>query len=347
MIKRIDTDEYFPMRERVPVIDTRTPAEFDKGHMPGAYNLPIFSDEERVRIGTTYKKEGREPAVLLGFDLVGPKWRRFIEEALRLAPYKKICVHCWRGGMRSSAMAWALDFYGFDVFVLEGGYKGFRNWVLAQFEKEYPLTILGGMTGSHKTRILHEMERTGCQMVDLEELARHHGSSYGTMNKMVQPTQQQFENDLAWRLRQLDRTIKIWIEDESRTIGRLAVPTALWEQMRRADLIELKLDIEQRIDFLAEEYGVLDKEFLIEATCRIEKRLGPQHAKSAVQAIREDRIRDFIRTVLVYYDKAYLSGLSKRNPDHIYPLEISFGSTSAVTQRVLDFSGKTERFREK
>ena len=103
------------LKDPVPLADVRTPAEFEHGHIPGAFNLPLFSDEERVSIGTTYKQVGKEAAILLGFDFTGPKWSGFIKQALEMAPEKKIAVHCWRGGMRSGAMAWALDIYGFEV----------------------------------------------------------------------------------------------------------------------------------------------------------------------------------------------------------------------------------------
>ena len=120
----------------------RTPAEFIQGHVPTAHNIPLFSNEERVEVGTTYKQQGRESAILLGFDLTGPKWSGFIKQALEIAPDKKIIVHCWRGGMRSSAMAWALDLYGFEVYLLEGGYKAYRRWGLDYFSTPCQFMIL-------------------------------------------------------------------------------------------------------------------------------------------------------------------------------------------------------------
>src|ERR1700755_1031957 len=153
MTRQISINDFLQLSAPVALIDVRTPAEFEHGHIPGAFNLPLFSNEERVKVGTTYKQVGREEAILLGFDLTGSKWSAFIKQALEIAPGKKIAVHCWRGGMRSSTMAWALDLYGFDVYLIEGGYKKYRRWVLDQFEKQYNLLILGGMTGSGKTRI--------------------------------------------------------------------------------------------------------------------------------------------------------------------------------------------------
>ncbi|MES1159589.1 MAG: rhodanese-like domain-containing protein, partial [Bacteroidota bacterium] len=149
-----------------PVADVRTPAEFEQGHIPGAFNLPLFSNEERVQVGTTYKQQSREAAILLGFDLAGPKWSGFIQQALQKAPSWKITLHCWRGGMRSGAMAWALDLYGFQVYLVEGGYRNYRRWVLRQFEKAWNLWVIGGLTGSGKTKMLHQLRDLGEQVLD-------------------------------------------------------------------------------------------------------------------------------------------------------------------------------------
>src|SRR5687768_14252587 len=130
MIHPITISDLMSPKDPIPLADVRTPAEFEHGHIPGAFNLPLFSDVERASVGTTYKLAGKEAAILLGFDLTGPKWSGFIQRALEVAPEKKIAVHCWRGGMRSAAMAWALDVYGFEVYQVEGGYKRYRRWVL-------------------------------------------------------------------------------------------------------------------------------------------------------------------------------------------------------------------------
>jgi len=335
MIKPISINEFISFRDLIPLVDVRTPAEFQQGRVPGAFNIPIFSNEERIAVGTTYKQVGREQAILLGFDLTGNKWSGFIKQALTIAPDKKIAVHCWRGGMRSGAMAWALDLYGFEVFLIEGGYKNYRRWSAAQFEKSYQLLILGGMTGSGKTKILHQLRSEQEQVIDLEDLAQHQGSSYGTMNKMVQPTQEQFENNLAFQLNLLREDQQIWLEDESLTIGKRCIPTALWKQMRSALLIHLNVKLDQRIKFLASEYGVLDKDFLIEGTERIRKRLGPEQTKHAIEAIRDNRMEDFIRLVLVYYDKTYKTGLDKRNLEQIIQVEAESGDAAVNALKIL------------
>jgi len=322
MIKHLSISDFIRLAKSIPLVDVRTPAEFEQGKIPGSFNIPIFTNEERVLVGTTYKQVGREEAILLGLDLTGNKWSGFIKEALEIAPTKKIAVHCWRGGMRSASMAWAFDLYGFDVYLIEGGYKSYRRWSAQQFEKNYPLTILGGMTGSGKTKILHQLCSMAEQVVDLEELAQHQGSSYGTMNSMVQPTQEQFENNLAFKLHELDSTKRIWVEDESLTIGKRCIPKPFWNQMRIAPLVNLDVSIEQRVDLLVKEYGALHQDFLITCTERIWKRLGPEQTKNAIAAIKENRMADFIRIVLVYYDKTYYTGLNRRDKESIVSVDI-------------------------
>ena len=322
MIRNITINDFFSLEESVPLIDVRTPAEFAQGHVPGAFSLPLFSNEERVKVGTTYKQVGREEAILLGFDLTGSKWSGFIKEALRISPQKRIAVHCWRGGMRSGAMAWALNLYGFEVYLVAGGYKAYRSWVHQQFQTEYRLVVLGGMTGSGKTRLLHQLHAEGEQVIDLEHLARHQGSAYGSMNRMVQPTQEQFENDLAESLRPIDPHRRVWVEDESLTIGKRVIPNAFWHQMRDTLMIDIQVSLADRTAALVEEYGQLDKDFLISCTNRIGKRLGPEQTKNATIAITENRMADFINLVLVYYDKTYRTGLGRRDKHKVHAIKL-------------------------
>ncbi len=335
MVKAIDILEFFSLD--IPLVDVRTPLEFRQGHVPGAFNMPIFSNEERVMVGTTYKQESREAAILLGFDLTGPKWSGFIREALVIAPQKRIALHCWRGGMRSGAMAWALGLYGFEVYTILGGYKAFRQWTLSQFEKPWKLIVLGGMTGSGKTKVLHELRQLNEQIIDLENLAQHQGSSFGTMNKLVQPTQEQFENNFACELHKLNSEKQIWVEDESVTIGKRVIPNPFWKNMRSTKVINLLVPNDYRVNTLVQEYGPLDKDFLIECTERVRKRLGPEQTKHAISAILDDRMADFMSLLLVYYDKTYRRGMEKRNPAQIIPFQAN-GDIGATAETLKTYA---------
>jgi tRNA 2-selenouridine synthase len=340
MVKTYALQEFLEKAKTALVIDVRTPLEFEQGHIPGAINMPIFTNEERVIVGTTYKQKGRQPAILLGLELTGPKWANFIRLVEELASDKKVLVHCWRGGMRSGAMAWAFDLYGFDVATLKGGYKTFRRSNIDAFAKTYLFQILSGSTGSAKTEILKELQNLGEQVIDLEDLAQHQGSSFGSMGKLLQPSQEQFENLFGQELLKMDSTKTIWLEDESVTIGKSVIPNPIWLQMRQAAVIKIEIPKEERIDFLNKHYGCLDKDFLKNAVLRITKRLGPLETKLTLQAIDEDRMKDFINQVLVYYDKTYLKGLNTRNENSISHLEVNTINPAENAKTILNFIKK-------
>ena len=194
------------------IFDVRSPAEFEKGHLPGALNLPLFSNEERHKVGLCYKKEGRDTAVKLGLELVGRKLRDTVELAESMAPNKTVSMYCWRGGMRSGSLAWLLRTSGFEVEVLKGGYKTWRNHVHHLFEQKLPLITVGGYTGSGKTELLIELGKQGEQVLDLEQLANHRGSAFGRHGD--QPTTEHFENLLGEKMLHLDLSKPIWILPE-------------------------------------------------------------------------------------------------------------------------------------
>ncbi len=336
MITHLSIDDIFDLHKNVPIFDVRTSAEYEHAHIPNAINLPLFSNEDRIKIGTTYKQIGREEAILLGFELVGNKWADFIRFVKAQTDSKKIIVHCWRGGMRSASMAWALSFYGFDVFVIIGGYKAYRNYVLEYFNKPIKINLLGGLTGSGKTIILHQLKEKGEQIIDLEDLAQHQGSAFGSMDKLIQPSQEQFENNLNEILMKTDPEKICWIEDESITIGKRVIPLPFWQQMRNAKLIEIELDIEERINLLLTSYGQLPKDFLIESTLKIAKRLGPKLTQETIEAIENKEMALFIRNVLYYYDKTYQMGLSKKIVKQLIKIEFKKFELENMTNQILN-----------
>lgn len=339
----LDLSQFLEVAKNRVIIDVRTPLEFEQGHIPGALNLPIFTNEQRVLVGTMYKQQSREAAILLGFELVGGKWAGFIRQAEHLAPNKKILVHCWRGGMRSGAMAWAFNLYGFEVATLKGGYKAFRRGAIDSFSKTYPFKILSGSTGSAKTEILQEMALKGGQIIDLEGLAQHQGSSFGSMGTLIQPSQEQFENLFGAELQKMDLSKTIWLEDESVMIGKRVIPKPIWEQMRQAPVIKIEVPKRDRIEFLNAKYGVLDPEFLKFAVLGIAKRLGPLETKFTLQAIDEGRMTDFIDKVLVYYDKAYLKGLEKRKVETVKCIEFNEISPKDQAKAIIDLLSYTSK----
>jgi len=297
------------------IIDVRSPAEYEHAHIPTALNLPLFDNEERAMIGTTYKKQSREAAIKAGLPLFGNKMLSMIEtvETWIAATQKDnnvtkptLFVHCWRGGMRSAAVAWLLDLYGYKVIQLTGGYKAYRNWVLAQFNIPYTLKVLGGFTGSGKTEILHALQEKKYAVIDLEGIAHHKGSAFGAIGQLPQPSQEMFENILAKKLFEVNKNNKpIWIEDESQRIGTVLIPTPLFHLMRNSTCYFMKIPFEQRLLFILEAYGKFDAQSLIEATERIQKRLGGLETKNAVAHIMQGELKEAFSILLKYYDKWY------------------------------------------
>jgi tRNA 2-selenouridine synthase len=310
-------DEFLKLSETHPILDVRTPAEFEQGHIVGALNLPLFTNEERVIVGTIYKKEGKQPAILKGLEIVGPKLHEYVKAAIQLNKSTTFLVHCWRGGMRSSSMAWFLETYGFKCITLKGGYKSYRKHVLDSFNEQKKIIILGGKTGTGKTLVLQELQNLNEQIIDLEKIARHKGSSFGSLGEKAQTSQEQFENELSFQLSKITPQKKCWFENESRSIGKNIIPAGLWEQMRNAIVLSLNLPLEERINYLAKEYGTFSKEELIAATERIGKRLGGQHVKRAIEALQVGDYKTAFEICLVYYDKTYHYGEEKREKEKV------------------------------
>ncbi|UOR04383.1 tRNA 2-selenouridine(34) synthase MnmH [Hymenobacter aerilatus] len=309
---RLALPDFLQLPEDLPILDARAPTEFAQGHIPGAVSFPLFSDEERARIGTTYKQINQERAVLLGLDLFGPKMSQMVKQAQKIAPGRAVRLHCWRGGMRSGAVQWLLELAGFRVELLDKGYKDYRRWALAQFTESRPLRVLGGLTGSGKTDVLQQLAARGEATLDLEGVAHHKGSAFGSIGQPAQPTQEQFENDLALLVAALPPTLPAWVEDESRTIGGVHIPPPLFTQLQEAPLVVLEIPRAVRVRKLAEEYGRHDAGALATAVLRIRKRLGGLATKEALAAIGDDDMEKMVSLVLDYYDKTYSYGLEGR-----------------------------------
>jgi tRNA 2-selenouridine synthase len=334
-IQKLLTEDFIKLAQLHPVFDVRSPGEYTHAHIPNAISLPLFTDEERKVVGTTYKQQSREAAIKIGLDYFGPKMKSIVETAENIVasfqqgavkpPSGGLGVHCWRGGMRSAGVAWLLDLYGFKVYTLVGGYKAYRKWVLQQFEKQYPFTIIGGYTGSGKTPVLHQLAQHKKTIVDLEALANHKGSAFGSLG--AQPSQEMFENMLAEKLSDVSNKMtaehgnlahnyqlstNIFLEDESQRIGNLQIPMPLWNTMRKSPVLFLDIPFEERLHYITEEYGKLEKEKLVNATMRIQKRLGGLETKNAINHLLEDNHKECFRILLRYYDKWYGKALNNR-----------------------------------
>jgi len=336
----IDIDKFLELRDRYPAFDVRTPDEFEKGHIKGVHNLPLFTNEERAEVGTIYKQVGKQEAIYRGLELVGSKMTKYIDQVKEITDSDTLLFHCWRGGMRSNSMAWLFEKYGKTSYILSGGYKSYRRSVNNSFEKKWKIIILGGLTGSGKTEILIQLVKQGEKIINLEKLANHKGSSFGSIGENAQPSTEHFNNLIFEELNNINDQETIWIEDESHMVGTCYIPDPFWNQMRAVPVIKLEVPKKERIERLIKLYTISDKSNLIEATKRIQKRLGAQHVKAAVEAIEKNNLNVATDIILTYYDKAYKHGISRRQAASIYPFVTEFLSASEISDKLIAMKNK-------
>ena len=314
MAEHIKIESFISLSARFPVIDVRAPSEFRQGHIPGALNIPLFDDHERKVVGTAYKQINKEAAMYAGLDFAGKKLVRLAKEGERVAGKNKtLLVHCWRGGMRSKSMVWLFETMGITCYLLEGGYKSYRTYVREVLAYPLNLLVIGGRTGSGKTAILHHLKKAGEQMIDLEGLAHHKGSAFGALGEPDQPSTEQFENELCRQIFTLDPEKVCWIEDESRNVGKCVIPIELYSRMKETDLVFLDISRELRARHLVGDYAQYEQEDLRACVRKIEKRLGGDRTREALDSIDQE---DYYQTAMItlhYYDKAYMFSLEKNH----------------------------------
>ena len=322
------------------LFDVRSPIEYDKGHIPNAINLPLFTNEERALVGKAYHQKGRDEAVKIGLEKVSSKLTSFIESVQKKAKDKNIRIHCWRGGLRSGNMGWLLQTAGYNVHILEGGYKSYRQYVQKFFENPFQLIIIGGMTGSGKTEILNNLQTAGHQIIDLESIANHKGSVFGHLGQAEQPSTEHFENLLFFELSKLKSDLPIWVESESMAIGRIYIPKPFFQQMQESIMIYLERSREQRAKRLVAEYASFEKELLKESVERISRRVGSDNAKIIINLIENDKFYEAIYIILKYYDKLYRKDKCVRNAKKIISLKIDSLTNNEILDSMLSLANK-------
>ena len=324
-----------------PLIDVRAPIEFEKGAFYHAVNLPILDNNQRHEVGTRYQQAGNTDATTLGYQLVSGKdkadkisaWVAFLRK------HPDAFLYCFRGGQRSGiAQAWIKQETGITVSKLEGGYKAFRSFLFNTLNQEslpFSALRLGGYTGSGKTILINQLKNT----IDLEALANHRGSSFG--NQLTpQPSQINFENNLAYRLIQkMDSGINHLIfEDESRNIGRCCIPKPLFDYLSSSPLILLEVSFEERVAITLDEYVVKaqqdfcdaygsDKdhihwsEYLLNSINRIKKRLGGALYQETAAFI-QNAVAEQNKSGSLQHHRLWISRLLKDYYDPMYCYQI-------------------------
>lgn len=320
-LTQVTINEFLKLAENIPILDARSEGEFSQGHFHNAISFPILNDEERALVGTCYKRKGHEKAVILGYELAGPKFHLLLANAYKRFPDRKVLVHCFRGGLRSRILSYLLHSAGFDVSVLVGGYKVYRKYVLSILQTDLNLKVIGGYTGSGKSDILRNLEQEGKQTIDIEALVNHRGSAFGSIGMPAQPTQEQFENELAFHISKLNVKQEVWIEDESRLTGSLKTPDHLYEQMRNSILYFVCKSREERASYILDTYGKFDKNSLIESTQKLRKRLGDLRMRQAIEHLENGEMHEWLKIVLEYYDKTYEYGSGLRDQNKVIKVD--------------------------
>ncbi|MBA2728567.1 MAG: tRNA 2-selenouridine(34) synthase MnmH [Parachlamydiaceae bacterium] len=296
------------------IFDVRSPGEFFQGRIPTALNLPLFSDNERSQIGTLYKQVSRQSAIEKGLEIVVPKVSELIDFVVSAVPKGSVKIHCWRGGMRSASVALMLNSVGLTTCTLQGGYKSFRKWALKTLTTPYQLHILGGMTGSGKTAILQELKNLGEQVLDLESLAGHRGSTFGNLGLSLQPTNEQFENEIAMQWHSFDPSKPVWIEDESRTIGSCKIPDNIFNAMKNSPFFLIERPLDERLEQIKNDYWQHSLQDLISCAQRLSKKLGGLRTKELITYIEQSAFKEATVLLLEYYDTTYNHEMKRREP---------------------------------
>jgi tRNA 2-selenouridine synthase len=334
--EKIPAGRFLELAETWPVCDVRSPSEFNSGHIPGAVNIPLFNDHEREVVGTKYKKEGRIPAIIEGLRLSAPAMADKLTAAISASRDGRLLVHCWRGGMRSEAMAWLFSLGDIWSDVLEGGYKAYRNHILEKLSEKRKMIVLGGLTGSSKTHIIRYLKAAGQQIVDLEGLANHKGSAFGALGEMAQPTTEHFANLLFDEWKGNDSSLPCWVEDESRNIGTVFIPDGFYLNMQQSPTIVLMMEVKLRLPRLIREYSTFPPELLIASIMKISKRLGGDDTRDALNAVEQGDFAKAIEITLRYYDKAYQFSLRKKPEGNLVYVDTDTDDIEANAMKILE-----------
>jgi tRNA 2-selenouridine synthase len=337
-IPTIGAELFLENADKRVILDVRSPAEYEKGHIPGAHSFPLFTDEERAQVGMLYSKSGREAAFFAGLDIVGTKMSGFVKKALRLAPQRRLLIHCWRGGMRSASIAWLLQSAGFDVMLLDGGYKSYRAYIREAFNTPVRMLVLSGMTGCGKTEILHEMKKKGAQILDLEGVANHKGSVFGHLGQKPQPSNEQYENNLAQIWRTFDFSKPLWIEDESRNVGGVFIPDPLFTLMTKATVIRIDFPKAYRIERVVAEYAGIDDAEIAVNLRKIRVSLGNRNVQDLLLLLSSQQYIAFADKILDYYDESYDYSLKRKAFSIIENMNPKGLMPSEQAEEILDFA---------
>ena len=304
--------------EFTDIIDARSPGEFAEDHLPGAINWPSLNNEERQLVGTEYKQISAFDAKKRGAALVAKNIARHLERDVIHKPRDwQPLVYCWRGGKRSGSLALILDQIGFNVTLVDGGYKAFRAALVAdlpQLAAQFDYRVICGTTGSGKTRLLQALAALGAQVLDLEALANHRSSVLGVIPGVLQPSQKSYDSLIWAALTRFDATRPVYIESESKKVGNVTIPEGLITAMRAAPCLQLDLIEDERVALLLEDYDffVKDIEFFCDRLGALTQARGKDVVTDWQARSRNGDVASVVRELLVnHYDPVYLQSMRR------------------------------------
>jgi len=340
MTREITIKEALAMEGAI-FVDVRSEGEFNEATIPGAVNIPVFSDEERARVGTVYKQEGPEQARKLGLELVAPKLPQMVETFYRLGHQRPVIVLCWRGGMRSKSVATILHLMGFPVYRLIGGYKAYRRFVnefLNRPELPQKVVVLHGLTGVGKTEVIEELQQMGVAAIDLEALANNRGSVFGDIGLGSQPSQKSFEGALVQNLMAFGDAGSIIVECESKRIGRIILPDILFKGMQKGYHLLLFAPMAKRVERLVKIYALSGPDGVEQckrAISGLAKRLGRDRVNVLLNQLDQGKLAGVAEELLVnYYDPLYNY---PGQPSGEYDLSVDTSDIKKAARRIADY----------
>jgi len=300
------------------IIDARTEDEHALDHVPGAVNWPTLDNAQRIEIGTLYKQVNPFEAKKRGAALSARNIAAHIEREVIDKPKGwRPLVYCWRGGNRSGALATILGAIGFQVTLIEGGYKAWRAALVEDLDRLAPTLsyrVVCGPTGSGKTRLLHALAAEGAQVLDLEGLACHRSSVLGHLPGQPQPSQKRFDTLLWSSLKGLDPSRPVFVESESKKVGNLRVPDALMDAMRASPCIDLQLSDAERVALLLEDYDffVQDPEHFCQRLLALTELRGREVVNGWIERVRAGHTPEVVLELLLqHYDPMYAASIRR------------------------------------
>ena len=324
------------------IIDVRSPSEFTEDHLPTAINLPVLDDAQRDKIGTLYNQQSTFLARHEGAKIICDNLPEILQTIHnRSDETRPIVVYCWRGGMRSESLSLILDRIGYPTYQLSGGYKSYRQRVHQFFQNRQwnrPIVTIYSLTGCGKTKLLHGLQEVGQSVVDLEAAANHRGSAFGLIGREKQPSQKAFENDLYQQFQNLDGPI--YLEGESRHIGRLRIPDPLFDRVTSPPRVWMETDTKRRVEIIFEEYEWPNsRKQLIEKLNRLRERMGNNTINQLQSQLKNNEVRSVIRTLLEeYYDPAYRNSCPERDQ---FDLIINGNDLDRAKEKLTNWSQQT------